>query len=170
MEHLKPRIYAPGDLIMQSGESGDEMFFLNKVCDACIIVSCQYCSLTILSMTREFHAHPQKKKLMNLDHCYDMPASISSARPLCMQNKQHTCLLLTFFLLLFCHVHAYIARVLLLSKISCLSYFSWNKGSVDVLSEKGQLLATLGEGSILGEVAFFQQNSRRTATVRANAW
>lgn len=30
-EHLKPRIYAPGDTVVQYGEEGDEMFFLNQV-------------------------------------------------------------------------------------------------------------------------------------------
>ena len=41
---------------------------------------------------------------------------------------------------------------------------------MEVLSETGQVLTTLGEGSILGEVAFFQANSKRTATVRAVTW
>ena len=30
-DRLKPRIYAPGDLIVQAGEEGDEMFFLSRV-------------------------------------------------------------------------------------------------------------------------------------------
>lgn len=42
------------------------------------------------------------------------------------------------------------------------------EGSVDVLKE-GRILATLGPGSVLGELSVFLPSSSRTATARANA-
>jgi CRP-like cAMP-binding protein len=48
--------------------------------------------------------------------------------------------------------------------------FVLNKGQVDIENAEGKVLVTLGEGSVIGEVAFFSPNSKRTATVRAKTW
>ncbi|EDQ84691.1 uncharacterized protein MONBRDRAFT_30002 [Monosiga brevicollis MX1] len=48
--------------------------------------------------------------------------------------------------------------------------FILNRGNVDIENREGKVLVTLGEGSVIGEVAFFSPNSKRTATVRAKTW
>ena len=42
-----------------------------------------------------------------------------------------------------------------------------DSGTVEVLNSKGELLSTMGPGTIFGEMAYFDREKRRTATVRA---
>lgn len=41
---------------------------------------------------------------------------------------------------------------------------------MDIEDKNGKHIVTLGEGTLIGEIAFFMEGSKRTATVKARTW